>query len=37
VVDLGVPNYALAEYRAPDNFAATECPLCRQGVPVTRF
>jgi orotate phosphoribosyltransferase len=37
VVDLGIPNIALAEYRAPDNFPAAECPLCRSGVPVTRF
>src|SRR5262245_8617973 len=37
IVDLGVPNFALAEYRAPDNYPAAECPLCRQGVPVTSF
>ena len=37
VVELGVPNFSLAEYRAPDNFAAAECPLCKSGVPVTRF
>jgi orotate phosphoribosyltransferase len=36
-VDLGVPNIALAEYGAPENFAVTECPLCKAGVPVTRF
>jgi orotate phosphoribosyltransferase len=37
IVDLGIPNIALAEYRAPDNCAAAECPLCREGVAVTRF
>lgn len=37
VVDLGVPNVALIEYAAPENFAAASCPLCRDGVPVTRF
>ena len=35
--DLGVPNIALAEYKAPDNFKASDCPLCRQSVPITRF
>jgi orotate phosphoribosyltransferase len=37
VVDLGVPNIALAEYRAPDNFATRDCPMCRAGAPVTQF
>jgi orotate phosphoribosyltransferase len=37
VVDLGVPNIALAEYKAPENYAAAECPLCRAGIPITRF
>ena len=37
IVDLGVPNIALAEYRAPDNVPASECPLCRAGRPVTAF
>jgi orotate phosphoribosyltransferase len=37
IVDLGVPNIALAEYRAPDNFEADQCPLCAQKVPITRF
>ena len=37
VTDLGVPNVALAEYRAPENYKAAECPLCRTGVPITRF
>ncbi len=37
VVDLGVPNIALAEYKAPDNYPANDCPLCRDGVAITRF
>jgi orotate phosphoribosyltransferase len=37
LVDLGVPNIALAEYRAPDNYPVKDCPLCRTAVPVTRF
>ncbi|MBI3492556.1 MAG: hypothetical protein HY047_12375 [Acidobacteria bacterium] len=36
-VDLKVPNIALAEYRAPENFKAGDCPLCTQKVPITRF
>ncbi len=35
--DLGVPNIALAEYKAADNYKAADCPLCRSGVPITRF
>jgi orotate phosphoribosyltransferase len=35
--DVGVPNVALVEYRAPANFPVNECPLCRTGTPVTRF
>src|SRR3954463_14661820 len=27
-VDLGVPNIALAEYKAPPNYQAADCPLC---------
>jgi orotate phosphoribosyltransferase len=37
IVDLGVPNIALAEYRAPENYRTAECPMCKAGVPVTRF
>lgn len=37
VVDLGVPNYALVEYKAPENFAVAECPLCAAGEPITAF
>ena len=31
IVDLGLPNITLAEYRASDNFPANACPLCRAG------
>jgi len=37
VVDIGVPNIALAEYAAPENYKSADCPLCRSGVPITRF
>jgi orotate phosphoribosyltransferase len=37
VVDLGVPNIALAEYKAPENYTADDCPLCKAGTPITRF
>ena len=37
VVDPDVPNIALAEYKAPDNFPAADCPLCKAGVAVTSF
>jgi len=37
IVDLGVPNFALVEYKAPENYPAAECPLCKQGVAVTKF
>ncbi len=36
-VDVGVPNVALAEYRAPENFKVDQCPLCVERVPITRF
>jgi hypothetical protein len=32
-----VPNIALAEYKAPENYAAADCPLCESGIPITRF
>lgn len=35
--DCGVPNIALAEYRAPANHPADACPLCRDGIPITAF
>src|SRR5437870_6984769 len=37
ITDLGVPNIALAEYRAPGNYEAGERPLCGAGTPITRF
>ena len=37
IAGLDVPNFPLAEYRAPENFPAAECPLCQAGVPVTTF
>ena len=37
IKDLGVPNISLADYRAPENYKASECPLCAQKVPITRF
>src|SRR5690242_10938839 len=37
VTDLGVPNIALVESRAPANYRAADCPLCKAGVEITRF
>jgi len=37
IVDLGVPNYALAEYAAPENYEASKCPMCQAGMPITTF
>jgi len=37
IADPGVPNIALAEYRAPQNFRSEDCPLCKAGTPITRF
>jgi orotate phosphoribosyltransferase len=37
IADLGVPNIALAEYRAMENYKAEKCPLCEAGTPITRF
>ena len=35
--ELGVPNFALAEYKAPENYAAADCPMCKAGMPITNF
>lgn len=37
IADAGVPNYALAEYKAPENFAVADCPMCKAGDPITSF
>lgn len=37
LVDVGVPNYALVEYRAPENYPVAECPMCQAGEPITTF
>ena len=37
IAELDAPNIALAEYKAPENFTASACPLCKAGVPITRF
>jgi orotate phosphoribosyltransferase len=37
VGEAGAPNFALAEYKAPENFKAEACPLCAAQVPITRF
>jgi orotate phosphoribosyltransferase len=36
-VDIGVPNYALAEYQAPENYPAADCPMCKAGQAITAF
>ena len=35
--NIGVPNYALVEYKAPDNHPVAECPMCAAGEPITSF
>jgi orotate phosphoribosyltransferase len=37
VVDLGVPNYALADYPAPENYPVDACPMCQAGDAITTF
>ena len=37
IVKLDVPNYPLIEYKAPDNYSATACPLCQAKVPISSF
>jgi len=37
IKDVGVPNISLADYKAPENYKASECPLCAQSIPITRF
>jgi len=31
------PNFALAEYKAPENYPADVCPMCKAGLPITTF
>jgi orotate phosphoribosyltransferase len=35
--DIGVPNVALAQYKAPENYPAATCPMCAAGQPITTF
>ena len=35
--DAGAANFALAEYKAPENYTADACPMCKAGMAVTRF
>ena len=37
ITDLGVANVALADYKAPENYKVSDCPLCKNGQPITRF
>ena len=37
MVDLGVPNFALTEYPAPENHRVGDCPMCQAGIPITSF
>ena len=37
IVELDVPNTALAEYKAPPNDPADDCPQCARGTPITSF
>ena len=35
--DAGAPNFALAEYQAPENYPAEACPMCKAGMAITKF
>jgi orotate phosphoribosyltransferase len=37
IVDVGVPNFALTEYKAPENYPAKDCPMCKSGEAITTF
>ena len=37
IAPLDVPNIALAEFKAPENYKMGACPLCQAGTPITRF
>jgi orotate phosphoribosyltransferase len=36
-VDVGAPNFALAEYPATENHPIGDCPLCKAHIPITTF
>lgn len=37
LVNLDVPNFALARFEAAENYPAFDCPLCKSGIPITSF
>lgn len=37
IVDLGLPNVALTEFKAPPNWPVDSCPRCVIGEPITTF
>jgi orotate phosphoribosyltransferase len=37
VVESSAPNFPLVEYKAPGNFPAATCPLCKAGIPINTF
>ncbi len=37
VVDIGVPNFALASYQSAHNYTTSDCPMCKQGMPITTW
>jgi orotate phosphoribosyltransferase len=37
LASLNVPNFALAQFGGADNFPASDCPLCKSGIPITSF
>jgi orotate phosphoribosyltransferase len=37
VAAIDAPNFALAEFRAPENYPSAACPLCAAGTPITAF
>jgi orotate phosphoribosyltransferase len=37
IADTGVPNFALAEYKVPENHSMATCPMCQAGKLVTSF
>jgi orotate phosphoribosyltransferase len=37
IVELDIPNFALAEYKAPENYPVASCPMCKARQPITSF